>query len=335
MFTVVGLLGQFMQSLLAHLNKQAQVSKRKAIPVAQFADSTEDRLLETPRSEKQSKPSPSPAILWLPALIFVGLLGVWALMQFGKASKELVHNGMRLDLLGQVPVTFEGRVQPLDSFARNTLRQLCHREAVTYSKGDSTPAMTWLADGMFGVKDFEDYPTFYLTDPNIKNALDLPLPKNVSVNRKQYVYTVGEVLSRTPKLKELIPNPKKVPKEEWTPLQRRLELLRRNTWLVQNARFILGPPPQDSDLDYAQSLAVFGSSTEVPYILASDDREKPWKSMAEGMGPAWISSTAGDLKTLDAVAEKIVQESWSEDDLAESGLKRMVATPEFQELVVT
>ena len=38
MFTVVGLLGQFMQSLLAYLNKQVQVSNREPIPVAQYAD---------------------------------------------------------------------------------------------------------------------------------------------------------------------------------------------------------------------------------------------------------------------------------------------------------
>ena len=147
-------------------------------------------------------------------------------MKFAQSSKEVVHNDFRLDLLGQVPVTFEGRVQPLDSYARNTLRQLRHYETVTDGSGEKKPAIVWLADGMFGMGEFEDYPTFYMTDPNVKNALDLPSPRMVNIERKQYVYTVGEVLSRTPELRELIPNPDKVPKEEWTPLQRRLELLR-------------------------------------------------------------------------------------------------------------
>ena len=98
---------------------------------------------------------------------------------------------------------------------------------------------------------------------------------------------------------------------------------------MQNARFILGPPPQDTDVEYAQYLAGLRSSTEVPYILASNDSEKPWRSMAEGMGPEWLRSVAGDLKTVDAVAEKISQEGWTDDELAESGMLRTMSTPDF------
>ena len=40
MFTVVGLLGQFVQSLLAYLNKQIQVANREPIPVAELDDTS-------------------------------------------------------------------------------------------------------------------------------------------------------------------------------------------------------------------------------------------------------------------------------------------------------
>lgn len=347
MFTVVGLLGQFVQSLLAYLNKQIEIADRESIatadrepvPTAQLADPIErgdtnpyeNLKPETRRSGKRAKPKSSFVLSWLPALIVVGLLGTWALVTFGKASKEVVHHEMRLDLLGQVPVTFEGRVQPLDSFARNTLRQLRHREKVTDSNGKSKPAIAWLADGMFGMEAFEDYPTFYMTDPNVKNALDLPSPRTVNVKRKQYVYTVGEILSRTDTLRELIPDPIKVPEDEWTPLQRRLELLRRSTMQVKSAQFILGPPDQDTAIEYAEYLAGLRSSTQIPFIVASDDDEKPWSSMAEAMGPGWLRSIAGDLKTVDAIADKISAEGWSEAELAESGMLRTVSTPEFRE----
>ena len=340
MFTVVGLLGQFVQSLLAYLNKQIQVADRKPIATAQLADPNDQSegnpyknlKPDSSSSGKQAK-TKSSFLLWLPALILVGLLGMWAAMQFGKASKEVVQNEMRLDLLGQVPVTFEGRVQPLDSFARNTLRQLRHRETATDGKDDSKPAIAWLADGMFGTKAFEDYRTFYMTDPNVKNALDLPSPKTVSVKRKQYVYTVGEVLSREEKIRELIPDPEKVPKIQWTPLQRRLELLRRNTLRVKSAQFVFGPPKQETLVEYVEYLvglraAIDRAAIQIPFVVASDDPEKPWASMVEGMGPGWLSSIAGDLKTVDAVADKISQESWSEEELAEADMLRMMSTPE-------
>ena len=338
MFTVVGLLGQFMQSLLAYLSKQIQVAERKKIPVAQLADPSDQfenknsKTIKNQLLEPQliDEPKSNSRLLWLPALIMVGVLGIWAAMQFGKASKEVVHNGMRLDLLGQVPVTYEGRVQPLDSFARNTLRQLRERETVTDRKDKAQPAIAWLADGMFGVEDFDDYRTFYMTDPNVKNALDLPSPRTQSIKRKQYVYTVGEILSQTDKLNELIPDRSKVPEEKWTPLQRRLELLRRSTRQLKNAKFVFGPPEQKTLADFVEFLTGLRSATQVPFLVGSDDAEKSWTSMSEAMGPEWLRSIAGDLKTVDEVADKISRESWGEDELAKSGMIRTMSTADFQ-----
>ena len=335
MFTVVGLLGQFVLSLLGYLNKQIQTSDRGRVPVAELAEPPIQDVHGNTIAKQLSEVEPSKrrsgtALLWLPALIMVGVLGSWATMQFYKTSKEVVKNEMRLDLLGQVPVTYEGRVQPLDSFARNTLRQLRHYETVTDGKGKSQPAIAWLADGMFGAEDFEDYATFYMSDPNVKNAIDLPTPSLVSVKRKRYVYTVGEVLSRLPEMGELIPDPDEIPETQWTLLQQRLELLRRTTRSIKSIQFLLGPPTQETAVESAEYLAGLRSSNQIPFIVASNDKEKPWKSMAEAMGPVWLRQVAGDLKTVDAVAEKLSAESWSDEELAGAGMLRTMSTPEFQ-----
>ena len=320
MYTVVGLLGQFVQSLLAHLNKQI-VTAGKPAPAAKLAKDVSAG--EAPRSRSW--------LLWLPALVVVGLMATWPAMQFDKASKEITRDGMRLDLLGQVPVTFEGRVQPLDSFARNTLLQLRHRESATDGKEKSQPAIAWLADAMFDLEAFDDYRTFYMTDPNVKNALDLPSPTTVSIKRKKYVYTVGEILSCNEKLRELIPNPKEVPEEKWTPLQRQLELLRRSTMKLKSAQFVFGPPRQEYAVEYAEFLAGLRASTQIPFVVASHDDEKPWSSMAKAMGPSWISSIADGAKTVDTVAEKISLEYWSDEELLEPALLRAMVKPSFRQ----
>ena len=337
MYTVVGLLGQFILSLLSYLEKQLQPVS-KPVPVAALAGDDlvpegEVGLLPPPVSVKPvSTRSP---ILWLPAVLLVGLLGSWVAMEFGKTSKQVTHNEMRMDLLGQVPVTFEGRVQPLDSFARNTLRQLRQRESVTDGNGDSKPAITWLADVMFDAEAAKDYATFYMTDPNVKNALDLPSPKTVRINRKQYVYTVDEIISRLDMMHELIPNPKKVAKEKWTPLQRKLELLRRTASQLKSAQLVFGPPDQESVLESMRLLLSTRESTEIPFAVPVDDSKKPWASMAEAMGPTWVSSIAHGAKTVDVVAEKISQESWSDDDLLELGLLNAMERPEFRQALTT
>ena len=334
MFTVVGLLGQFVQSLLAHLNKQIEAAHQPA-PAAKLAKevSANSNDLQPASLAAQTKPAPLSWLLWLPALIAVGLMATWPAMQFGKASKEITRNGMRLDLLGQVPVTFEGRVQPLDSFARNTLLQLRHRESATDGKGKSQPAIAWLADAMFDLEAFDDYRTFYMTDPNVKNALDLPSPTTENIKRKKYVYTVGEVLSCNEKLLELIPDRDEVPEEKWTSLQRQLELLRRSTMMLKSAQFVFGPPQQESSVEYAEFLAGLRSSTQIPFVIASHDDEKPWSSMAEAMGPSWINSIADGAKTVDAVAKKISREYWSDQDLLEPALLRAMAEPSFRQAI--
>ena len=110
-----------------------------------------------------------------------------------------------------------------------------------------------------------------MTDPNVKNALDLPSPTTVNIKRKKYVYTVGEILSRNEKLRELIPDPTEVPEEKWTPLQRQLELLRRSTMKLKSAQFVFGPPKQESAVEYAEFLAGLRSSSQIPYVVASHD----------------------------------------------------------------
>ena len=332
MYTVVGLLGQFMLSLLSYLEKQLQPVS-KPTPVAALASDDlvpEDKveLLPPPASAKPvSTRSP---ILWLPAVLLVGLLGSWVAMQFGKSSKQVEHNEMRMDLLGQVPITFEGRVQPLDSFARNTLRQLRHCESASDGNGDSKPAIVWLADVMFDAETAKDYATFYMTDPNVKNALDLPSPRTVNLKRKQYVYTIDEVLSKTDRMSELIPDPSEVAEEDWTPLQGRLELLRRAATRFKSAQFIFGPPEQESVFDSLGLMVGLRDSTQIPFAVPADDEEKPWTSMADVMGPTWIRSIAPEAKTIDDVAEKISRESWKDEELVEAGLLRAMEEPEFR-----
>ena len=125
MFVVVGLAGQFLSSLSGFLGKE---QKTTADAKTSHATGWQSR-----------------AIVW-------GVVGTFALYAAGglySAFKPVTHEGMRLDLLGQIPVTQGGRVQPLDSLARNTVLRLSKRETVLDGNGDRQPAIRWLADTIF------------------------------------------------------------------------------------------------------------------------------------------------------------------------------------------
>jgi len=81
---------------------------------------------------------------------------------------------MRLDLLGKLPITYKGRVQPLRSLARNTLRPLTKREVVYDRNNEKQPAIRWLADTMFMADGAGEYRLLRIEDTAVQDALDLP-----------------------------------------------------------------------------------------------------------------------------------------------------------------
>ena len=103
MFTVVGLLGQFVLSLFAYLNKQIQRSNQEYIPVAEMVDvpaaefadvddqvgndATKNQLPESRQSGRQAKPKSGSVLLWLPALILVG--------SFRNVGRDAVRQGFQ------------------------------------------------------------------------------------------------------------------------------------------------------------------------------------------------------------------------------------------------
>ena len=71
---------------------------------------------------------------------------------------------------GSLPVSFQGRIQPLDSVARNTLRAMSGRESLDVD-GGAKPAIEWLLD-VFSQKDGADREKVFRIDhPQIKSLL--------------------------------------------------------------------------------------------------------------------------------------------------------------------
>ena len=82
---------------------------------------------------------------------------------------------------GGLPVTANGRVQPMDSLARNSLLALREKQTLNtepwkewYEKQTFIPATEWLANVMMNPAAADDWPVFKIDNPDLVSLLKLP-----------------------------------------------------------------------------------------------------------------------------------------------------------------
>jgi hypothetical protein len=124
---------------------------------------------------------------WTLAVTIFGLaLGYVAWSGYKAGSEKVEKDGKRLDRFGAIPLAYQGRVQPLESLARNTARQLGNREAVTMVGGKKVPAIRWLADMVYDPASDGKYQVIRVDDPYLLAAIGLRA-------REGFKYTLEEI----------------------------------------------------------------------------------------------------------------------------------------------
>jgi ABC-type transport system involved in cytochrome c biogenesis permease subunit len=139
-----------------------------------------------------STPWFSPATL--SALLFVFVVFCFTLIYTFRPVGP--RSAFDLKTFATLPVSHEGRVQPLDSLARNSLKVISGREtAVTADKdGTKLSAVHWLAD-IFGRPDVAAaYPVIRIDNKDVLGLLDL------DASRKRF--SLNEVLGPAPASRE-------------------------------------------------------------------------------------------------------------------------------------
>ena len=82
---------------------------------------------------------------------------------------------------GRLPVTADGRIEPMDSLARNSLLQLREKQTLNlepwkewYQSPKIIPANEWLANVMMNPALADDWPVFRIDNPDLISLLKLP-----------------------------------------------------------------------------------------------------------------------------------------------------------------
>jgi ABC-type transport system involved in cytochrome c biogenesis permease subunit len=176
---------------------------------------------------------------WLPYLI----AAVFAVYALG-GLRPPVEKDFAWQKFGRIPVMANGRFQPLDSLARNSLLQLREKASAISStalKGPDKqrimPAAEWLAEVMFNPVVAEARPNFRIDNLELKQVLELPVEPDEIKNADGKHYAYNQIRPKLGALQEQARQAAGVKSELQTPYQAAvLQLLKQVQlfWRLEN-----------------------------------------------------------------------------------------------------
>ncbi len=117
----------------------------------------------------------------IPAIVAIAILLMYFVMNFMKQSPKTEIDYTEF---GKTPVHLNGRIQPLDSVARNALLSIQYKRTFKNDEGKKTPAIVWLAELLTRPDLAHQRPVFKIQDEDIRSLLKLPEKPN---NRSELI----------------------------------------------------------------------------------------------------------------------------------------------------
>ncbi len=121
------------------------------------------------------------------ANIIVILFAVWFFQSGVKPPQENATD-FHLNAFAQLPVKYEGRKKPVDTFARNLLTVLSGKQSIRVD-GEKVSATTWLLDTVSGRPEALEHPVFRIEKLDVLAGLGLE-------ERKGFRYSYREILPK-------------------------------------------------------------------------------------------------------------------------------------------
>lgn len=177
MLVAIGMLAHFSVTLVQILGKTVKSAQQATGEVAVEAEAVD------PKSVDASLPGRVAGPGWWPAIIVIAIALLYVLSSFRSPADV---QDFELAKAGQLPVTSGGRVMPMDSLARNTLRQLQKKETVTHGAGEKVSSMQWLMDVITRSKDGPRYRVFKIQNLELLSAIKLD-------RRSGFLYSYSEL----------------------------------------------------------------------------------------------------------------------------------------------
>ena len=128
-------------------------------------------------------------------------------------ARAMTPDMPRLEMrdFGQMPILHDGRIKPLDSFARAKKK---------YLSGNDKDALLWLRDTVFNPALAETFPIIKITNPDSLNMLELP-------RRADRLYSYQEVNKALMAHAQSVQSILDMPQKDWTQAQADIALIQQ------------------------------------------------------------------------------------------------------------
>ena len=196
---------------------------------------------------------------WIPLILVIVMAG-WVL----SALHQKPETGFHAREFGKLPVLMNGRFQPFDSVARNSLLQIRTKQSVVTEENGKTQtltAMEWLLETMMKPESANDLKIFRIDNNEVLALLKLP--------DNQKYYSLNQIRPQVDELEKQADRIEKIESANRTVFESQLMKLYETLNLYQRLEISLKPPASD---DFAAELEAFQKSIG-PGMAAVQARE--------------------------------------------------------------
>ena len=203
MIVAVGMLAHFLIGLIRFLNRSANTrGGASASPDEEDGDKFQNPLLAKHRPAQASLTldpiQQPPKNRWItPALSAVLILIFGGYLASKARVPKPTEEGFDLYEAGQIPVAYDGRVKPLDTLARNSLRIMSNKQEFVGDDDEKQPAMLWMLDLIARQKESNQLRVFRIDYQPLLDALKLP-------KREGHAYSFEEIMKQEEEFKRQV-----------------------------------------------------------------------------------------------------------------------------------
>ncbi len=250
-----------------------------SITLTRFMDRRDrEELAGVKPGRRRAAPADTSLLSRYAPIAFVAAVGLTLLAMAWPRS--MPTTAMKLDEFGRLPVVYEGRVKPIDSLARGTLKSLSGQESFKDAKGKRQPAVKWLLDTIANPAESRKHPVIQIYNLDVLETLGLE-------RRERFRYAIDEFAKKLPEVSKQAQQTSGVDAADLTIYQKKLlELVRK---LETVRRFEMAFEPLQIRKDHikedltatVQQLEGL-SQMQLPLIVPPATKGDPWDFFASG-----------------------------------------------------
>jgi ABC-type transport system involved in cytochrome c biogenesis permease subunit len=215
-------------------------------------------------SEDSKAPTPAPFVernaAWLGLALSLLIIGY---VYSDSDRQRRADDGMDYAAFGALPALHQGRVQPLDSVARNSLAIIAARQSLRVD-GTKVAAIRWLTQLMFQHEKASAVELFRVDHPDLKGLLGVTDPKKNLFSYEQLVPALA-------RLDEQARLAHQLDSKQWSLYQRRVVELREHIQLYERLRghdLVRVIPPLAPGEEWRTLVDMMQSQAESPALTA-------------------------------------------------------------------